>query len=291
MYSLLFWFCEVLDWSVWFASNFCFDTGSFLFDMETLPDQSFCFPFSTLMTFQYYISGYYFKIVLTSTRKRRNYADVNLTDIKNTISHLNIGVAFRDVCSHALQMKSRWESNLNVWFSFMYSQKRNCYFQNRIIMFCLPVPTLIYLWDIFKFPGSVCLFCCREICGPILRIYKSLTDKCECGNWNLGRAIPRKGIHKWDFPCSAEDILGISDRGLPRRPEESCARGARSRAQNFLRLPQVFNESEKRRPLKVSFVVPVIKVGLCRSTCACIISLFVLFVVDLQILTFYRIRN
>ncbi len=32
-------------------------------------------------------------------------------------------------------MKGRWESNihLNVWFSFMYSQKRNCYFQSGII--------------------------------------------------------------------------------------------------------------------------------------------------------------
>ncbi len=24
----------------------------------------------------------------------------------------------------------------------------------------------------------------------------------ECGNWDEGRAIPRKGIHKWDFRCS-----------------------------------------------------------------------------------------
>ncbi len=65
----------------------------------------------------------------------------------------------------------RWESNINVWFPFMYSQKWNCYFQNRIIMFCLPVPTLIYLWDIYIFPGSVCLFCCRGICGPIQGMY------------------------------------------------------------------------------------------------------------------------
>ncbi len=28
---------------------------------------------------------------------------------------------------------------------------------------CLPVPTLIYLWEICIFPGSVCLFCCREL--------------------------------------------------------------------------------------------------------------------------------
>ncbi len=24
----------------------------------------------------------------------------------------------------------------------------------------------------------------------------------ECENWDLDRAIPRKGIHKWDFRCS-----------------------------------------------------------------------------------------
>jgi hypothetical protein len=33
-----------------------------------------------------------------------------------------------------------------------------------------------------------------EICGPIMGIYKSQT--LECGNWDGGRAIPRKGIHK-----------------------------------------------------------------------------------------------
>jgi hypothetical protein len=26
----------------------------------------------------------------------------------------------------------------------------------------------------------------------------------ECGNWDRGRAIPRKEIYKWDFPCSAQ---------------------------------------------------------------------------------------
>ncbi len=34
-----------------------------------------------------------------------------------------------------------------------------------------PSPTLIYLWEIYIFPGSVCLFCCRIFCGPILGIY------------------------------------------------------------------------------------------------------------------------
>jgi hypothetical protein len=45
-----------------------------------------------------------------------------------------------------LQMKGRWEFNVNVWSPFMYYQKWNYYFQNRIKMFCLPVPTLIFLW-------------------------------------------------------------------------------------------------------------------------------------------------
>ncbi len=55
-----------------------------------------------------------------------------------------------------------------------YSQKWNCYFQNRIIMFCLPVPTLIYLWDIYIFPGAVSLFYCRKIWGPILGIHMNV---------------------------------------------------------------------------------------------------------------------
>ncbi len=85
----------------------------------------------------------------------------------------------------------------------MYSQKWNYYFQNRIIMFCLPVPSLIYLWEIYTFSRLVCLFCCRKICGPILGIYKSLTDTWM---WKLGLRPrnSRKGIHKWDFPCSVE---------------------------------------------------------------------------------------
>ena len=33
--------------------------------------------------------------------------------------------------------------------------------------------------------------------------YISRSQTHECGNWNWGRAIPRKGIHKWDFRCSA----------------------------------------------------------------------------------------
>ncbi len=87
------------------------------------------------------------------------------------LSRSHSDLALQEISLATLQMKGRWESNINVWSPFMYSQKGNFYFQNRIIMFCLPVPTLIYLWEIYIFPGSVCLFCCRELCGPILGIY------------------------------------------------------------------------------------------------------------------------
>ncbi len=42
------------------------------------------------------------------------------------------------IAAHSLQMKGRWETSVNVWFRFMYSQKwknetaRPRYFQNRI---------------------------------------------------------------------------------------------------------------------------------------------------------------
>ncbi len=42
-------------------------------------------------------------------------------------------------------------------------------FKNRIIMFCLPISTFIYLWAIFLFPRSVCQV-------PMVGIYKSLID-------------------------------------------------------------------------------------------------------------------
>jgi hypothetical protein len=74
-------------------------------------------------------------------------------------------------------------------------------FSKRIVMFCLQDITLIYLWEIYIFPGLVCIFCCRELCGLILGIYKSLPDA-WMWNWDWGGAIPRKGIHKWDFPYS-----------------------------------------------------------------------------------------
>ncbi len=65
-------------------------------------------------------------------------------------------------------------------------------------------------------PQSVCLFCCRKICGPILGIYhRSQTH--ECGNWDLGRAIPFLGIHQWDFGCCVAVIscIGTGETIIP----------------------------------------------------------------------------
>jgi hypothetical protein len=98
----------------------------------------------------------------------------------------------------------------------MYSHKWNCYFLNMIIMFCLPVPTLIC--EKFTFLGLVCLY---SAAGKYVHrsweyINRSQTHK--CGNWDWGRTIPRKGIHKWDFPCSVgicRFLLTKSLRSVP----------------------------------------------------------------------------
>ena len=47
--------------------------------------------------------------------------------------------------------------------------------ENRIIKFCLPISTLMYLWAIYLFPGLVSLFCCSLIGRPILGINRSIT--------------------------------------------------------------------------------------------------------------------
>ncbi len=71
------------------------------------------------------------------------------------------------------------------------SQKWNCTAP-------FPIPTFMYLWEIYIFPGSVCLFCCSKIDGPILGIYPPIH---ECGNWEAGRIVSFLGIHKSDLLC------------------------------------------------------------------------------------------
>jgi len=70
----------------------------------------------------------------------------------------------------------------------------------------VPISTFMWLWAIYIFPPSICLLCCRKYVDRSWEnINRSQTH--EYGNWDWGRAIPRKGIHKWDFRCSVVHSL------------------------------------------------------------------------------------
>ncbi len=83
---------------------------------------------------------------------------------------------------------------------------RNKYSQKRNIGVSVPISTFICLWVIYKFPQSVFLFRWRKYVDRSWN-YINRSQTHECGNWGWGRAIPRKGIHKWDFRCSAKRLI------------------------------------------------------------------------------------
>ena len=111
--------------------------------------------------------------------------------------------------------EGRWESNINVWFSFMYFQKWNS------------APSLFpkHNYNVLP-PNSYTHISVRDLhillqlnmwTDPVI-LYINRSQTHECGNWDWGRAIPRKGIHKWDFLCSAdEEQSEYSFLGLHRR--------------------------------------------------------------------------
>jgi hypothetical protein len=51
----------------------------------------------------------------------------------------------------------------------------------------------------------------EEICIDRSWDYINRSQTHECGNWGWGRAIPIKGIHKWDFRCSVAKTIRRDD--------------------------------------------------------------------------------
>ncbi len=81
---------------------------------------------------------------------------------------------------------------------------RNKYSKKRNIGVSVLISTFMHLWVIYILPRSVCLFRWRKYVDQSWD-YINSTQTHECGNLGWGRAIPIKGIHKWDFRCSAWD--------------------------------------------------------------------------------------
>ncbi len=88
-------------------------------------------------------------------------------------------------------------------FQNKYSQKRN-------IGVSVPIYTFMRLWVIYIFQQSVWLFCWRKYVDWSWD-YINRSQTHECGNWGWGRAIPRKGIHKWDLRCSGGHFVHKGD--------------------------------------------------------------------------------
>ncbi len=89
---------------------------------------------------------------------------------------------FNIFCS-TLQMKGQWESNINVWFRFMYSQKWNCWlFPKQNYKVLSPNPTLIYQ------DRSVYFAAAKYADQSWEYINHSQTQ--ECRDWDWGRGAP-----------------------------------------------------------------------------------------------------
>jgi hypothetical protein len=81
-----------------------------------------------------------------------------------------------------------------------YSQKRNC---------AAKVPNFhihVSVSDLY-IPAMDLPILLQEIWGSIPWEYVNCSQTHECVNLDLGHTIPRKGKHKWDFPCNETEIL------------------------------------------------------------------------------------
>ncbi len=94
-----------------------------------------------------------------------------------------------------------------------YSQKRNC-------AATVLISTFMFLWAIYIFPCSVCLFFCRKLGGPNVGIYRSLTD---ISMWKKLGLSPRNSfsgntVHKSRFLCKVGPGRSPSCAALPPPP-------------------------------------------------------------------------
>jgi hypothetical protein len=96
-----------------------------------------------------------------------------------------------------LTAKGRWESNINVWFPFMYSQKWNCaqcaasLFPKQNYNVLSPNSyTHISVRDLYLSRIGLPIFAAAKSIRYWEYINRSQTH--ECGNWDWGRVIPEK---------------------------------------------------------------------------------------------------
>ncbi len=111
-------------------------------------------------------------------------------------------------------MKGGGESNINLWWRFLYFQKWNCAAslspkQNYNVV--LPISTFMYLWPIYIFPGwqDRSAYFCSQRGRPIMGIhYINHSQTYQCRNWERGRAVSFLLVHQSDFRYSAYKMKG-----------------------------------------------------------------------------------
>ncbi len=140
-------------------------------------------------------------------------SNIPVMDISDSMVLLIWSVLNTVICVLLVLFNTSKNNSPVLWTSPVYTAK-NQYrkykqiFQKRNCAATAPISTFMCLWAIYIFPPSICLFCCRKYCEPILGIHKSLTDTWM---WNLGLRPhnPRKGIQKWDFRCSVVNAMSV----------------------------------------------------------------------------------
>jgi hypothetical protein len=134
------------------------------------------------------------EIVLLQSPRGRNNKTWNILDNSSKkskrIEAYNHGIYWQNMCNIVgIHCKDKIPK-----FRNKYSQKMN-------IGVSVPISSFMHLWAIYISPRSACLYCWRKYVDRSWD-YINRSQTHECGNWGWGRAIPRKGIHKWDFRCS-----------------------------------------------------------------------------------------